>query len=34
MTGQDYLFAWGVILAWIVICIAGALYMHSLTPRD
>jgi hypothetical protein len=34
MTGQDYLFAWGVILAWIVICIAGALYIETLKQRN
>jgi len=34
MTGQDYLFALGVIVAWTVLCIAAALYMETLTRRD
>jgi hypothetical protein len=34
MTGQDYLFAWAVVVAWTVFCIGAALYIETLTRRN
>ena len=34
MTGQDYWYAWAIIVAWAALCTLGAFYIETRTQRQ